>query len=341
MTDHGEETATFQLFDAAGVGVAAVDGEGLLLQANGSFLRYLEIDGPDPRGVPFSQFEEAISSPEFWGALAAPGSFRCLVPSRQHLLLTTCRDASGAAEEQAARIILLRPYSLEREFIRMRSRLNGNVVLEISERLSSVAVAGEIILQPDLQEDEATRTRFLSSFFKDINDLGLLFHELQEIAEPIPFPARVRPVPLDWKGLVSDLMAKMRGLANEKNISLDGDFPPRLPEVKGDHQWLTLALYGILNHAVMETSPLEEVLLQCRKGEGFLETSVQYQPADGSETAAWPPQTLFPSPGGHLSGGKLGLSDLALSLGIFHLHRGELLREEGGGAAQLVIRLPA
>ena len=341
MKGYGQEDTGFQLFDAAGIGVAAVDGEGRLLQVNDSFVRYLDLQETNLVGTPIRNLGEAIASAEFWSALERPGSFRCLVPSRQHLLLTSCRDLPGAPREEAARVVLLRPYSLEREFIRMRSRLNINIVLEISERLSSVAVAGEIILQPEVHEEEVTRTRFLASFFKDVNDLGELFRELQEISEPIPFPARIHPVPLDWRGLAADLIEKMKGLCSERNVSLAGDLPGSLPEVRGDRQWLTLALFGILNHAVTETSPLGEVRLQCRGGDGILETSVHYQPANGSGTCSWPPKTLFPSPDGRPAGGKLGITDLALSQGIFQLHRGEVRCEEGQDLASLVIRLPA
>ncbi len=340
MSEHEREDITFQLFDAAGIGVAALDDKGVLLKVSDSFVRYLDIPGSGLAGTPFRDFVEAIASAEFWSALEGPGSFRCLVPSRHHLLLTTCRHFPDAPQPQAARMVLLRPYSLEREFIRMRSRLNTNIVLEISERLSSVAVAGEIILQPDLHEDESTRSRFLSSFFRDVKDLGELFHELEEIAEPIPFPARIRPVPLDWKGLAADLMEKMKGLSSEKNVSLAIDLPDHLPEVRGDRQWLTLGLFGILQHAVMETFPLGEVQVLCRNGSGFLETSVLYQPADGTGSGVWPPQTLFPVSEDRPSAGKLDLTDLALSLGIFQLHRGELRREEGHDPASLIIRLP-
>ena len=63
-------------------------------------------------------------------------------------------------------------------------------------------------------------------------------------------------------------------------VEVDDSLDSQTPEVEGDHQWLSLALYGVLHHAVMETSPLGEVRLQCSNGSSALETSVEYQPAE-------------------------------------------------------------
>jgi len=332
---------SLRLLDTAGMGLAQIDGQGRVQRVNESFLRYLEVDSNEMLGREVSALGEAILSPEFWQSLSSPGSFRCLVPGRRHLLLAFCRGLAGEGEEECGKVVFLRPYSLEREFIRMRSRLNRNVVVEISEHISSVAVAGEIIIQPELQEDADVRNRFLSAFFSDLNDLSRLFSDLQEIAEPIPFPARVNPIPLDWKSLAADLLAKMKGLASEKNVSLSSDVPDGTPAVNGDYHWLSLALYGILNHAVVESPPLGEVRLRCRSADGALETTVEYTLAEGGNDGPWPPQTLFPVSEGDPGRGKLGLTDLALSRSILLLHRGEVDRTLQKGMVRLTSRLPA
>lgn len=341
MDSNKGDTTNFHLFDSAGVGLAGLDENGLILQTNESFLRYLELDIGKILGKEISVINMSITSPEFWEAFPSQVPFYCLMPGRNHLLLTICRDYSGPSEEVIKKIVLLRPYSLEREFIRMRSLLNHNVVLDISSHLSSIAIASEIILQPELQEDENTRRRFLSAFFQDITDLNQLFAELQEIAEPMPFPNRVRHSALDWKGLVSDLAVKMRGLASEKNVHLSCDLPSGTASVQGDYHWLYLALYGVINYAIGEAPPLSDVCLICRRLGDSLETSIEFSSNQEKGEHPWPPQTLFHLHGDDPRIGKMNFSELALSRSILMLNRGDLEQRKEGATTRLISRMPA
>lgn len=335
-----EETLTFQLFDSAGIGLIGLEESGRISQVNDSLVRYLDLDGEDVLGREFSLLQEVIPSPDFWEALDGRRPFYCLLPGSNHLLLTICRGYPLHGREGTGRIVILRPYGLEREFFRMRSRLSRNTVLEVSSHLSSVAIAGEIILQPELQEEAATRKRFLSTFFRDITDLGELFNELQEIAEPVPFPARVQFAPLDWKGLVTDLLSKMRGLANERNIALSGEFSPPLASPEGDYHWLYLALYTLVNHAVNEASPLSEVQATCTAADGSLKTVVEYTVTEPGRALEWPPPSLFYLPEEDPRIERMAVTDLSLSRNIFLLHRGDVRLEEKGEVFRLHIQLP-
>jgi hypothetical protein len=340
MHSGSDEKTTFNLFDSAGVGIVGIGGQNRILQVNDSLLRYLDIEREKIVGREIETLQEGIFSNSFWDAIAGERPFYCLVPGTNHLLLTICREYTGKENGGIRKILLLRPYGLEREFIRMRSRLSQNAVLEISSRLSSVAIAGEIILQPELQEDETTRRRFLSSFFKDITDLSELFNELQEIAEPIPFPNRIHFAPIDWKGLVSDLILKMTGLTNERNLSMASELPSALPSPRGDYHWLYLALFTMIDHAVNSASPLSEVRVSGSGGESRLETVVEYTGEEEAESQEWPPPTLFPLADGETRIGKMALTDLALSRSIFLLHGGSVDREESGQDRRLRIELP-
>lgn len=331
----------FQLFDSAGVGLVGIGPEGAISHANESLLRYLEVDSDDILGKEAEVLKPSLASSHFWEGMTGDEPFYCLVPAQHHLLLALCRKYQGPSEEAVDKVLLLRPYGLEREFIRMRSRLNQNIVLEISSHLSSVAIAGEIILQPELQEDEETRKRFLSTFFGDIAGLGELFTEMQEIAEPIPFPNRVRPAPLDWRGLVADLLHKIRGLANDRNVSVESDLPEYLASVPGDYHWLYLALYGVLNHAAAEAPVLGEIEVSCRENGGSVETVIEYSNDETLTGTPWPPRTMFTLPRDNPRITKMEISELALSWSIFVLHNGDLERRESSGKVTFVSRLPA
>ena len=341
MDSSMKDLSYFHLFDSAGVGVAALNGENVVLEANDSFLRYLDLDSGEIMGKEVTVLKEVIVTSHFWRSIEARETFYCLVPGRNFLLLTTSRGYTSPSRPDIRRIILLRPYSLERDFIRMRSRLNQNIALEIRSQLNSVAIASEIILQPELQDNEGTKELFLSTFFENITDLGKSFNELQEVVEPIPFPNRVRAVDLDWRGLLTDLLAKVRGLASERNVSLVSDLSTNLPTARGDYHWLTLALYAVLDHLVAAAPPLGEVQVACHAAEGAIETTIRLAEFENSSPAAWPPTTLFPLPEDNPRISRMEFTDLALSHSIFRLHGGELLKGNEEGALTMRIRLPA
>jgi hypothetical protein len=341
MNSTNSDLTFFRLFDSAGVGLLGVDVDNRVVQANESFLRYLDIEAAEIVGEEVSRLKTIISLPDFWQSLLARETFYSLVPTRDFLLLTISRSYPEPSPEKVKRILLLRPYSLEREFIRMRSNLNQNIALDIRSHLNSVAIASEIILQPELQESESTRNRFLATFFRDITDLSTLFNEMQEIVEPIPFPNRVHRASLDWKGLVTDQLSKMRGLASERNISLASDIPAHLPAIEGDYHWLYLALYGAMNYIVASAPPLAGVRVACRVSDEGVETTIRLPHPERLPSDKWPPPTLFPLPEDDPRIGKMLFSELALARSILLLHEGELERTEEDDSLTLRVTIPA
>jgi hypothetical protein len=341
MNSTNSDLSFFQLFDSAGVGLLGIDSDNRVVQANESFLRYLGIEAGDVVGEDVSSLQTIISLPDFWRSLLARETFYSLVPARNFLLLAISRSYPEPSPEKVKRILLMRPYSLEREFMRMRSNLNQNVALEIRSHLNSVAIASEIILQPELQENEPTRKRFLTTFFKDITDLSSLLSEMQEIVEPIPFPNRVHRLSLDWKGLVTNLLSKVRGLASERNISLTSDIPAHLPAIEGDYQWLYLALYGAINFLLALAQPLAGVRIACRAVDDGIETTIRIPRPEKPLADEWPPPTLFPLPEDDPRIGRMLFSELALARSIFLLHRGEIEKTEDDESLTLRVTLPA
>jgi signal transduction histidine kinase len=324
MGPDGGGIAHFRLFDSAGVGLIGLDEHNVVLHVNDSFLRYLDLATSDVLGQDAPSLRKAVSSPEFWNSLAERVSFYALIPGTHHLLLGMALPYGSDAEPALRKIVQLRPYSLEREFMRMRSRLNQNVAFEISEHLSSIAVAGEIILQPDLQQDEATKDRFLKTFLGDIQDLSGLFSELQDIAEPVPFPNKVHFGRVDFRGLLADLLAKLKGFVGERNVSISSSLSGEIPPVEGDHHWLSLAMYGIVKEVVVEAPALGEVSVHCAARDGTVETTIAlHGAARRSDDSDWPPRTLYPLSDDDPRIGKMPFSDLAVSRCIIGIHRGE------------------
>ena len=263
-----------------------------------------------------------IRSAEFWSAF--PATFYCLAPGPHSLLLIVSRRLGPEHDPVLRRAIIMRPYSLEREFGRMRVCLNNYLAHEVASRLNSVGIASDFITDPELRESLPTRDAFISTFRHDVSDLNTLFVQLLETAEQNAMPNRVTRSPVDLRSLIEDLAAKIRGLANERSVGLNCTLPPHLPVTPGDYHWLYLGLFGVLTHALQAAPALTEVTLsgaRRRRNRGDRDRR-----ATGTKrrVTPWPPQALFPLDDAHPRIGRLAIDELAVTRAIFLLHAGEL-----------------
>ena len=238
------------------------------------------------------------------------------------------------------RAIILRPYSLEREFGRMRVCLNNYLAHEVATRLNSIGIASELITDPELRENLKTRATFISSFRHDVSDLNTLFVHLLETAEQIAFPIRVSRAPVDLRALIEDLAAKILGLASERSASLNLMLPPHLPCVSGSYHWLYLGLFGVLSQALNAAPALTEVVIAARADDGQVEVVIAVPGIDEAGADPWPPPALFRLDDAHPRIGRLAVSDLTVTRAIFLLHAGELRVARIADCTEYTITLP-
>lgn len=338
--DHAPDTRIiFDLFESAGIGLVGLGEDGRILEANRNVGVYLGLEPEEIIGRDVAILRAGIRSEEFWAAF--PGTFYCLAPGPHNLLLTVSRRLGPEHDSRLRRAIILRPYSLEREFGRMRVFLNNYLAHEVASRLNSIGIASEFITEPELRENRSTREAFISTFRHDVSDLNSLFVQLLETAEQIAIPNRVARTALDWAALVADLGAKIKGLASERSVGLSCTLPPHLPSTQGDYHWLYLGLYGVLAEALRCAAPLTEVSLGARAEDGRVLTEVLVRRADGTCQRAWPPAALFPLDDEHPRIGRLSIDDLAVTRAIFLLHGGDLQVVSAGDGTAFVVTLPA
>ncbi len=223
----------FDLFESSGIGLVGLDADNTIVAANQNVGIYLGIEPGELLGHDASIMRPGIRSTEFWAAF--PATFYCLAPGPHSLLLIVSRRLGPEHDPVLRRAIIMRPYSLEREFGRMRVRLNNYLAHEVASRLNSVGIASEFITDPELRESLRTRDAFISTFRHDVSDLNTLFVQLLETAEQNAMPNRVTRSPVDLRSLIEDLAAKIRGLASERSVGLSCILPPHLPATSGDY----------------------------------------------------------------------------------------------------------
>lgn len=312
----------FDLFESSGIGLVGLDAYDTVVSANQNVGLYLGIEPGELIGHNASIMRPGIRSAEFWSVF--PATFYCLVPGPHSLLLIVSRRLGPEHDPVLRRAIIMRPYSLEREFSRMRVCLNNYLAHEVASRLNSVGIASEFITEPELHESLQTREAFISTFRHDVSDLNTLFVQLLETAEQIALPNRVARSPVDLRALLEDLASKIQGLASERSAGLSWTLPPHLPHTSGDYHWLYLGLFGVLTHALNVAPALTEVTIGAAARHDRVETVVTVRTAPDAEAAPWPPPALFPLDEAHPRIGRLAISDLAVMRAIFLMHAGEL-----------------
>lgn len=328
----------FDLFESSGIGLVGLDVDNRVVAANGNVGLYLGIEPDELIGHDVSILRPGIRSAEFWAAF--PATFYCLAPGPHNLLLIVSRRLGPEHDQVLRRAIIMRPYSLEREFGRMRVSLNNYLAHEVASRLNSVEIASEFITEPELRKNTETRNAFISSFRHDVADLSTLFVQLLETAEQIAMPNRVLRSPVDLRALIEDLAAKLRGLASERSAGLSWALPPHLPSTSGDYHWLYLGLYGVLTHALRSAPALTEVTLATHVDNGQVKTVVTVHGAEPTGAAPRPPPALFLLDDAHPRIGRLAIDDLAVIRAIFLLHAGDLRIAREADRTEYIVTLP-
>jgi signal transduction histidine kinase len=330
----------FDLFESSGIGLVGLDADNTIVAANRNVGVYLGIEPDELLGQNVSLLRPAIRSAEFWTAF--PATFYCLAPGPHNLLLIVSRRLGPEHDPVLRRAIIMRPYSLEREFGRMRVSLNNYLAHEVASRLNSVGIASEFITEPELRQSQQTREAFITTFRHDVGDLNTLFVQLLETAEQIAMPNRVVRAPVDLRTLIEDLAAKVQGLASERNTFLSSTLPPHLPFTSGDYHWLYLGLYGVLKHALRAAPALTDVTLAASAGDGDGEVAIVITVRQGAEEGAdpWPPSALFPLDDAHPRIGTLAIGELAVVRAIFLMHAGELRVARLADRTEYTVTLP-
>lgn len=328
----------FDLFESSGIGLVGLNADNRIVAANRNIGVYLGIEPQEVIGRDVAVLRAGIRSEPFWAAF--PGTFYCLAPGPHNLLLTLSRRLGPEHDRELCRAIILRPYSLEREFGRMRVFLNNYLAHEVASRLNSIGIASEFITEPELRESKQTRDAFISTFRHDVIELNTLFVQLLETAEQLAIPNRVVRAPVDWAALVADLGAKIKGLASERSVGLTWTLPPHLPTTSGDYHWLYLGLYGLLAEALRCAAPLTEVHLAARAVPGRVVTEIVVNRGDGDASLPWPPPALFPLDDEHPRIGRMSIPDLAVTHSIFLLHGGDVRVAHAAGTT-FIASLPA
>ncbi len=188
-----------------------------------------------------------------------------------------------------------------------RRELIANVSHDLRTPLSSLHGYLETLLLKDAQLDAAERRRYLGIAIDQSRRVGELAQSLFELARLEYGFVQPEPEPFSMPDLVQDLFQKFELRAQARQITLQADFPPRLPAVMADLGMVERVLGNLLDNALRHTPEAGRVQVALAQAGPWVEVTVT---DTGPGIAPELREGLFERPftvGGARRGGGLGL----------------------------------
>ncbi len=140
----------------------------------------------------------------------------------------------------------------QRELDKLRRDLIAGASHDLRTPLTSMRVVIEA-LADGLVEDADSRQRYLASLHADIASLSKMIDELFELAQIDAGGLKLDRMPAALRDLISDVMMRLRPLAEAHHVQLDGDVAPDVDPVTLDVAKMERVLVNLINNALRHT----------------------------------------------------------------------------------------
>jgi PAS domain S-box-containing protein len=161
-----------------------------------------------------------------------------------------------------------------REIDRMKSEFLSNVSHELRTPLQSISGFTKLILDGKVP-DFGTQQEFLQIVDRESQQLGVLINSLLDMSrlESGQFQINKRLLPI--RDTIVDSIKIFHSLAHDKDVELNEDIPPILPEIEVDAERLRQVVVNLLSNAIKFSDPGGSVTAKAesRKGELLFKVS--------------------------------------------------------------------
>jgi two-component system, OmpR family, phosphate regulon sensor histidine kinase PhoR len=237
--------------------------------------------------------------------------------------------------ENSSRGVLLTLHDLTRirQVEASHKEFVSNVSHELRNPLASVKAMVET-LEDGVIEGNPVAKDFLERIHRDIDRMNHLVNDLLELSRLESGQLALQISPLELRPLVEEVRLRFSALAEAREVLVEADLPPGLPQVRGDREKLQQVLINLVENALKFTPASSRITLSAQAQNGMVEVKVM-------DTGAGIAQEHLP----HIferfykvdrarRDGGTGLG-LAIVKQIVEAHRGEVWVEsqEGVGSA--------
>jgi two-component system phosphate regulon sensor histidine kinase PhoR len=259
--------------DALWQGLLILDANGVVLYANGAAGVLLKKRRED---LNEARTSDLLPDPEFTSALAdmleGRGAPRTSVElSRvgengdRTVLRATIRRLRR--EDGAAAVIVIEDITQQRVADESRDAFVAQATHELRSPLTSIRLSVETLIE-DGWRDDLTRGKCLNVITSETRRLERIVGDMLSVAEIEAGSLKLRVGDMRLDTLFEELETDFRPQAEEKDIRLVFELPPKYPCMQGDRDKFVLALHNLISNAIKYTPAGGEVRVrvECEVG---------------------------------------------------------------------------
>ena len=161
----------------------------------------------------------------------------------------------------------------QRELDTLRRDLIAWTSHDLRTPLTSIRVVVEA-LADSMVDDPETIQRYLSSIRSDVASLNGLIDDLFELAQLDAGGLKFDMVSVSLSDLISDVLERMRALADRRRVRLAGQVSPHIDPVTVDPQKIERVLTNLIGNALRHTPEGGQVTIDAQRRDGKVRVSV-------------------------------------------------------------------
>lgn len=242
------------LLDAAPVGLARVNDEGVIQFANASATRMLAASRGELIGASLGEVIEGAPGEQLMRELAAGGRVRNVDWQRAAEGAPVIRVQVLAARDQSDpdRTVVLTDISPMREIERARDEFLYHVTHELRTPLTNIHAYAETLSQPGF-EDETVRRDCYNVIMSETQRLCALVEDILSLSQLEVGSLRIESGAVDLAKLLRGITQDNLGRADEKQVKLSLKLPAKMPGIIGDKQRLAVLFNNMIGNAIKYT----------------------------------------------------------------------------------------
>ncbi|MBV8779786.1 MAG: PAS domain-containing protein, partial [Phycisphaerae bacterium] len=262
--------------DSLTVGIILVDQSGVIRHANGAASTLLQIK----RGALQGDFASHILDERVQKAVAAirngggrsetielqRGDTQAGGVLRVHIRPLRREDGNGA-------VVTIEDVTQQRVAEASRNAFIAQATHELRTPLTNMRLCLECAIEDDEQDPAALKASF-NTLNRETRRLERMVSEMLSVAEIEAGSLQLSNDDVKLDRLFADLEIDYRPYANEKQIALAFELPPKLPDLFADRDRLAIALHNLIGNAIKYTPEGGRVSISMRADAGKLNIDV-------------------------------------------------------------------
>lgn len=328
-------------FDVLPHGVVVMDGAGVIRYANGAAAVVLGRKRQEIAGKPFMEIVRDERAAQLARQVAQDGTRRRGSVEVEHgsgeersvVRYTCCRVTADAEEGAGASgaVMLIEDLTQQRVADRAREAFVTNATHELRTPLTNIRLYVETLLEEaaeDGPKDPQLYGKCINVINQEARRLERMVSDMLSVAEIEAGSLKLREGDVRLETLFEELQSDYQAAAEEKEITLTFDLPPKMPVIRGDRDKIAMSLHNLIGNSLKYTPAGGEVTVSMEEAAGSLVIRVK---DNGIGIAPEETERIFEKfyrsrdkRVGRITGTGLGL---ALAREIARLHGGDITVE--------------